>query len=64
MRKVVALWVRVKVAPEDIAGRLAGRGRHVCYVLEHDSCRTSSPLRMSAWNAACRGPRAGSISAR
>jgi len=37
MRKVVALWVRVKVAPEDIAGRLAGRGRHVCYVLEHDS---------------------------
>jgi len=37
LRKFVTMWVRVKVAPEDIAGRLAGRGRPVCYVLEHDS---------------------------
>lgn len=37
MRKIVALWVRATVAPEDIAGRLAGRARPVCYVLEHDS---------------------------
>jgi glycerol-3-phosphate O-acyltransferase len=35
--KLVTVWVRAKVAPEDIAGRLAGRGRPVCYVLEHDS---------------------------
>jgi glycerol-3-phosphate O-acyltransferase len=37
MRKLVAIWVRATVAPEDIAGRLAGRARPVCYVLEHDS---------------------------
>ena len=37
MRKLVAVWVRATVAPEDIAGRLAGRARPVCYVLEHDS---------------------------
>ena len=37
MRKFVTVWVRVTVAPEDIAGRLAGRARPVCYVLEHDS---------------------------
>jgi glycerol-3-phosphate O-acyltransferase len=37
MRKLVAIWVRAKVAPEDIAGRLAGRTRPLCYVLEHQS---------------------------
>jgi len=37
MRKLVAIWVRATVAPDDITGRLAGRARPVCYVLEHDS---------------------------
>jgi len=43
--KLVTVWVRAKVAPEDIAGRLAGRARPVCYVLEHDSLSDFQTLR-------------------
>jgi len=34
LRRVLALWVRFSVLPEDAAQRLAGRTNAVCYVLE------------------------------
>ena len=37
LRRSLALWVRFKVLPEDLAARLRGRGHPVCYVLERRS---------------------------
>ena len=37
VRKILGLWVKVTVRPEEIAEILAARGRPVCYVLENDS---------------------------
>jgi glycerol-3-phosphate O-acyltransferase len=36
-RKVLGLWVKVTIKPDDIAAALAANKRPVCYVLEHDS---------------------------
>ncbi len=37
LHRLLALWVRFKVLPEDLAARLRGRGHPVCYVLERRS---------------------------
>ncbi len=37
VRKILGLWVKVTVKPEEIADMIAARGRPVCYVLENDS---------------------------
>ncbi|HVN43994.1 MAG TPA: glycerol-3-phosphate 1-O-acyltransferase PlsB [Steroidobacteraceae bacterium] len=37
LRQVLALWVRVRVLPEDAPAQLRGRARPVCYVLEQRS---------------------------
>jgi len=34
LRRILALWVRFSVLPEDAAQRLAGRANPLCYVLE------------------------------
>ncbi len=37
LHRLLALWVRFKVVPEDAGARLRGRGHPVCYVLERRS---------------------------
>src|SRR6185437_11852422 len=37
LHRVLALWVRYRVLPEDITGRLQSRSAAVCYVLERRS---------------------------
>ena len=37
LRRLLALWVRFKILPEDLAARLRSRGHPVCYVLERRS---------------------------
>src|SRR5262245_32441952 len=37
LRRLLALWVRFTIRPEDAAGRLRGRNNPVCYVLERRS---------------------------
>ena len=37
VRKVLGLWVRVSIKPEDAAAAIAARPRPVCYVLERES---------------------------
>jgi glycerol-3-phosphate O-acyltransferase len=37
VRKVLGLWVRVTVKPDDAAAQVAALPRPVCYVLEHES---------------------------
>ena len=37
LRRLLALWVRYTVRPEDAAARLRGRSNPVCYVLERRS---------------------------
>jgi glycerol-3-phosphate O-acyltransferase len=37
VRKVLSLWVRVTIKPDDAAAAIAARPRPVCYVLERES---------------------------
>ena len=37
VRKILGLWVRVSIKPEDAAAAIAARPRPVCYVLERES---------------------------
>ena len=37
MRKLLALWVRVTIKPDDAVAAMAARSRPVCYVLERES---------------------------
>jgi len=37
VRKVLGLWVKVTIKPDDIAAKLAAHSRPICYVLENDS---------------------------
>ncbi len=37
LRRLLALWVRYTVRPEDAATRLHGRSNPICYVLERRS---------------------------
>ena len=36
-RKILGLWVRVTIKPDDAVAAIAARPRPVCYVLEHES---------------------------
>jgi len=56
-RRVLALWVRFKVLPEDAAAQLRGRPRPLCYVLE----QRSSTL---AWRCGSRDREGASAAAR
>jgi glycerol-3-phosphate O-acyltransferase len=37
VRKILGLWVRVTIKPDDAIAAIAARPRPVCYVLEHES---------------------------
>src|SRR5580698_5048132 len=37
VRKILGLWVRVTIKPEDAVAAIAARARPVCYVLERES---------------------------
>src|SRR5579862_4265047 len=37
VRKLLGLWVRVTIKPDDAIATVAARPRPVCYVLEHES---------------------------
>src|ERR1700744_369733 len=37
VRKILGLWVRVTIKPEDAVAAIAARHRSVCYVLERES---------------------------
>jgi glycerol-3-phosphate O-acyltransferase len=37
VRKILGLWVRAVIKPDDAAAEIAARPRPVCYVLEHNS---------------------------
>ncbi len=37
VRKILGLWIKVTIRPDDAAVGFAARPRPVCYVLEHDS---------------------------
>src|SRR5258708_14106446 len=37
VRKILGLWVRVTIKPEDAVAAIAARPRPVCYVLERES---------------------------
>jgi glycerol-3-phosphate O-acyltransferase len=37
VRRILGLWVKVTIKPEEIAETIAARGRPVCYVLEQES---------------------------
>jgi glycerol-3-phosphate O-acyltransferase len=37
IRKILGLWVRVTIKPDDAVSAIAARPRPVCYVLEHES---------------------------
>src|SRR6185437_13007111 len=37
IRKILGLWVRVTIKPEDAVAAIAARSRPVCYVLERES---------------------------
>src|SRR5215469_15561751 len=56
-RRVLALWVRFKVLPEDAAAQLRGRPRPLCYVLEQRSSTDLAVLQQAC--AALRIPRPG-----
>src|SRR5580658_4572152 len=37
LRRILTLWVRYTTLPADAAARLVGRGKPICYVMEHRS---------------------------
>ncbi len=47
VRRVLGLWVRVSVKPEDAAASIAARPRPVCYVLERESRADLAALDMA-----------------
>jgi glycerol-3-phosphate O-acyltransferase len=57
LRRVLALWVRFKVLPEDAAAQLRGRPRPLCYVLERRSSADLAVLQQAC--AALHIPRPG-----
>ena len=57
LRRVLALWVRFKVLPDDAATQLRGRPRPLCYVLEQRSSTDLAVLQQAC--AALRIPRPG-----
>ena len=59
LRRVLALWVRFKVLPEDAAAQLRGRPRPLCYVLEQRSSTDLAVLQQAC--TALQIPRPGRI---
>jgi len=57
LRRVLALWVRYRVLPEDAAAQLRGRPRPLCYVLEQRSATDLAVLQEAC--ARLRLPRPG-----
>jgi len=57
LRRVLALWVRFKVLPENAAAQLRGRPRPLCYVLEQRSATDLAVLQQAC--ASLRIPRPG-----
>jgi glycerol-3-phosphate O-acyltransferase len=57
LRRVLALWVRFKVVPENAAAQLRGRPRPLCYVLEQRSATDLAVLQQAC--ASLRIPRPG-----
>ena len=57
LRRLLALWVRFKVLPEDAAAQLRGRPRPLCYVLEQRSATDLAVLQQAC--ASLRIPRPG-----
>ena len=55
VRKILGLWVKVTIKPDDAAARSAARPRPVCYVLEHESQTDLAVLDNAC--AACACPR-------
>ena len=47
VRKILGLWVRVAIKPEDAAAQIAARPRPVCYVLERESQTDLAVLNMA-----------------
>ncbi|HMD30164.1 MAG TPA: hypothetical protein VKH13_16470, partial [Steroidobacteraceae bacterium] len=37
VRKILSLWVRVTIKPDDAVAAIGARPRPICYVLEHES---------------------------
>jgi len=55
VRKVLSLWVRATIKPDDAAAAIAARARPICYVLERESQTDLAVLNMVC--AALRLPR-------
>jgi glycerol-3-phosphate O-acyltransferase len=47
VRKILGLWVRVTIKPDDAAAEIAARPRPVCYVLERESQTDLAVLNMA-----------------
>jgi glycerol-3-phosphate O-acyltransferase len=56
LRRVLALWVRFRVLPEDAAAQLRGRPRPVCYVLERRSTADLAVLQQACTALRIPGP--------
>lgn len=59
LRRLLALWVRFRVRPENVATRLQGRSHPVCYVLERYSRTDLAVLQQSC--LALKLPRPGRL---
>jgi glycerol-3-phosphate O-acyltransferase len=57
LRRLLALWVRFKVVPEDAAAQLRGRSHPICYVLERRSVTDLAVLQQAC--VALKLPRPG-----
>jgi glycerol-3-phosphate O-acyltransferase len=57
LRRLLALWVRYRVVPEDAAAQLRGRDHPICYVLERRSVTDLAVLQQAC--LALRLPRPG-----
>jgi glycerol-3-phosphate O-acyltransferase len=57
LRRLLALWVRFKVVPEDAAAQLRGRSHPICYVLERRSVTDLAVLQQAC--VALKVPRPG-----
>jgi glycerol-3-phosphate O-acyltransferase len=57
LRRLVVLWVRFKVRPENAAALLAGRTHPVCYVLERRSGIDTAVLQEACKRLHVRGKR-------
>ena len=56
VRKVLGLWVRIAIKPEDAAAQIAARPRPVCYVLERESQVDLAVLNMACAHARLPSP--------